>query len=251
MNDLLKAMSLLTIAPVRPRWDDGAPLGRAMAAYPLVGLGIGGALAAWAWLLGWLMAGNEALAGTRAALIVIAWVALSGGLHLDGWGDACDGLLSAVDRERRLEILRDPRMGSFGVIGIVLLLLLKAATVSAVHGGASLALVPVLGRWGIVLAAYRWPSARPGGMGDRFRQGLGRQQVALASLTVAIAAMLALLLNMIAPLALVVALFVALVSIEILARFAAGRLGGLTGDIYGAIVEGVEASVLLALAWLG
>ena len=101
MNDLLKAMSLLTIAPVRPRWDDGAPLGRAMAAYPLVGLGIGGALAAWAWWLGWLMAGNEALAGTRAALIVIAWVALSGGLHLDGWGDACDGLLSAVDRERR------------------------------------------------------------------------------------------------------------------------------------------------------
>ena len=251
MNDLLKAMSLLTIAPVRPRWDDGAPLGRAMAAYPLVGLGIGGALAAWAWWLGWLMAGNEALAGTRAALIVIAWVALSGGLHLDGWGDACDGLLSAVDRERRLEILRDPRMGSFGVIGIVLLLLLKAATVSAVHGGALLALIPMLGRWGIVLAAYRWPSARPGGMGDRFRQGLGRQQVALASLTVVVVAILAVWLRMIAPLALGMAILVALVSTEILARFAAGRLGGLTGDIYGAIVEGVEASVLLALAWLG
>lgn len=251
MNDLLKAVSLLTIAPVRPRWDDGAPLGRAMAAYPLVGLGIGGALAVWAWSLGWLMAGNEALAGTRAALIVIAWVALSGGLHLDGWGDACDGLLSAVDRERRLEILRDPRMGSFGVIGIALLLLLKTATVSAVHGGAPLALVPMLGRWSVVLAAYRWPSARPGGMGDRFRQGLGRQQVALASLTVAVVAALALLLDLIAPVALAAALFVTLAGTEILARFAAGRLGGLTGDIYGAIVEGVEASVLLALAWLG
>lgn len=251
MNDLLKAVSLLTIAPVRPRWDDGAPPGRAMAAYPLVGLGIGGALTAWAWLLDQLTAGNGALTGIRTALIVIVWVALSGGLHLDGWGDACDGLLSAVDRERRLEILRDPRMGSFGVIGIVLLLLLKVATVSALHGGASLALAPMLGRWSIVLAAYRWPNARPGGMGDRFRQGLGRQQVALASLTIAIAAVLAIMLGMIAPRTLATALLVALASTEILARFAAGRLGGLTGDIYGAVVEGVEASVLLALAWLG
>ncbi|MCS7220714.1 MAG: adenosylcobinamide-GDP ribazoletransferase [Anaerolineae bacterium] len=239
MNDLLRALSLLTILPVRPRWDESVPLGRAMTFYPLVGLGIGGLLAAEAALLNLLndIAGFTSL---RATLLLVTWVAITGGLHLDGWGDACDALLSAVDRERRLEILRDPRMGSFGVIGIVSLLLMKLAGLQAIHDRAPLVLAPTLSRWFVVLAAAGWPSARPGGMGDRFRQGLHRWHVAWATLT-ALAAVVWFQLDG------VIALMAALITGWMIARFAAGRLGGLTGDIYGAIIEGVEVIILVTL----
>lgn len=240
MNDLLRALSLLTILPVRPRWDEGAPLGRTMAFYPLVGLGIGGLLAAEAAVLD-LLNGTPGFTLLRAILLLVVWVAITGGLHLDGWGDACDALLSAVDRERRLEILRDPRLGSFGVIGVVLLLLVKLAGLQAIYDRALLVLAPTLGRWFVVLAAAGWPNARPGGMGDRFRQGLHRWHVAWATLT-ALAVVAWFQLDG------MIALMAALITGWMLARFAAGRLDGLTGDIYGAIVEGVEAVVLVTLA---
>jgi len=240
VNDLLRALSLLTILPVRPRWDGEAPLGRAMAFYPLVGLGIGGLLAGGATILDRLDK-EPNFPSLRATLLLVAWVAITGGLHLDGWGDACDALLPVVDRERRLEILRDPRMGSFGVIGITLLLLVKLAGLQAIHDGAPLILAPTLGRWVIVLAAAGWPSARPGGMGDRFRQGLQRRHIAWATLTT-LAAVAWFQCDG------VIALMVALMAGGALAYFAVSRLGGLTGDIYGALVEGVEASVLVTLA---
>jgi adenosylcobinamide-GDP ribazoletransferase len=245
MNDFLRAFSLLTVVPVRPRWDNDAPLGRAMAFYPLVGLIMGGLLAGVAALLIWLTRGAESAALLRSALLLIVWTLLSGGLHLDGWGDACDGLLPTVERARRLEILRDPRMGSFGVIGIALILLLKLAALHGLPGNAALILAPTLGRWGVVLAAYGWPSARPGGMGDRFRQGLGRAQIALATMTALAATALVTWIG--AGWAPLIALAVAFLVALAIARFAAGRLGGLTGDIYGAIVEGVEVMVLVVM----
>ncbi len=242
MNDLLRALSLLTILPVRPRWDGDTPLGRAMVFYPLIGLGIGGVLAGEAALLDRL-AGGPHFSLLRAAFLLVVWVVITGGLHLDGWGDTCDALLPVVDRERRLEILRDPRMGSFGVIGISLLLLIKLAGLQAIHDSASLFLAPTLGRWFIVLAAAGWPSARPGGMGDWFRQGLQGRHIAWATFTT-LAAVIWFQVEGI------IALTVALITGGALARFAVSRLGGLTGDTYGALVEGIEASVLVTLALL-
>lgn len=241
MDDLLRALSLLTILPVRPDWDDDAPPGRAMALYPLVGLGIGGLLAGLAALLSWVAPDTGLSPSLRAMLLLIAWVAITGGLHLDGWGDACDALLSAVGREQRLEILRDPRLGSFGVVGLTLLLLLKFVALQASFGIAPLILAPTIGRWSVVLAAWRWPVARPGGMGDRFRQGIGWRHVAIATLTTMAVAIAA-------GISGGIAIMVALVTMIALASFAAQRLGGLTGDIYGAIIEGVEATVLVSLA---
>ena len=66
-----------------------------------------------------------------AVLVVALWAVLTGGLHLDGLADCCDGLLVSAPHERRLEIMRDPRVGSFAVIGLVLALLLKTAAVFA------------------------------------------------------------------------------------------------------------------------
>ncbi|MHB1293951.1 MAG: adenosylcobinamide-GDP ribazoletransferase [Anaerolineae bacterium] len=251
LNDLLRAIALLTVIPARPRWDDAAPLGRAMAYYPLVGLLLGALLAVLAFLLRALADTGTTTAMLRAALVLAAWAGLTGLLHLDGWGDCCDGLLSTVPRDRRLEILKDPRVGSFALSGVVLLLLVKLAALQAVldaiqnwRGYLPLLIVPALGRLSAVWAAGRWPSARPGGMGDLFRKGLGPAQVAAATLTALVVAALGGWASLLAILAAV------LVTLG-LARMAASRLGGLTGDVYGAIIEGVETAALATLALAG
>jgi adenosylcobinamide-GDP ribazoletransferase len=119
--DILCAFSLLTILPVPFRWLDAkrAP-SRAMAAYPLVGVALGMVLTLASVLL------QAALSPLLAAALILAtWAFLTGGLHLDGWADCCDALPATVTRERRLEILHDPRLGSFGGLGLMLLLLVK------------------------------------------------------------------------------------------------------------------------------
>ena len=209
MGDFLRALSLLTRLPVRARWDDDDVLpGRAMAAYPLVGALIGTLLVGLSWLLTTGIGRLQELAGgsgtglsplLAAALVLVAWAALTGMLHLDGWADCCDALVAPLSRERRLEVMKDPRLGSFGGTGLILLLIVKLAAVAEVlapTAGRPLAallpllIVPVLGRWAVVIAAASFPLARPDGMGASFRRGLGRREIILATLTTAVACLL-------------------------------------------------------------
>ena len=193
MDDLVRALSLLTVLPVRARWEEGTRAGRAMAAYPLTGALIGGALALAALLTSRALSARPG-ALLPAALVLALWVVLTGALHLDGWADCCDALFVPVARERRLEILRDPRLGSFGGVGLVVLLLVKLAALQTLLSGAGVAgllrlgfplwpgplpawpvliLAPVVARWALVVAARAYPPARPSGMAVTFRQGLG------------------------------------------------------------------------------
>lgn len=242
MNDFLRALGLLTTLPVRLPPDETTAPGRAMAFYPLVGAVIGALLAGLAWLLSQTRLADHALL-LPAVLVLAAWAALTGALHLDGWADCCDALFAPVSRERRLEIMKDPRLGGFGAAGLILLLLVKLAALQGITSSAaclpSLVAIPALARWAAVIAAKAYPSARPGGMGDSFRRGLGRRELVIASLIAALAA---------APLLwrgpiLWAAAGLALVAMAGLAR---ARLGGLTGDVYGAIIELAETAALVA-----
>lgn len=241
LAELRSALALLTILPVAPRVKDDFEFGRTFAWFPLVGLLIGALVAAAAT---WLPA-------PLAPFCVLAiWVVLTGALHLDGFGDACDGLLATTTAERRLEILKDPRVGVFGVVGLVLLLLGKYVTIGAVSPWALIA-APIAGRWAIVLAAWWFPYARTSGMGAHFRNGLGQRQVGVATL---IAAMAILALS-IFDMRVLVALLVAPLVAWGIGGFASRRLGGgITGDVYGATCELCELSVLfftaLLVAWL-
>lgn len=240
--DLLRAIGLLTVLPVRPRWDEHTAPGRAMAFYPLIGALIGGILAGLAFL-----AMQSRLPATApllpAALLLAAWAGITGGLHLDGWADCCDALFVPVSRERRLEILHDPRLGSFGGIGLAVLLLVKLASIQGIMtspaGLPVLIVVPAAARWALVIAARVFPLARPDGMAAHFRQGLGAREVAIATVTAVVIAALAgwrgIIPLVVAPLAMLV-----------MARLAVARLGGLTGDVYGAIVELAETAALVA-----
>jgi adenosylcobinamide-GDP ribazoletransferase len=244
--DFLRAIGFLTVLPVRPRWDEHTAPGRAMAFYPLTGALIGGGLAGLTYLLGMSRLPLTAPL-LPAALILAAWVGITGGLHLDGWADCCDALFVPASRERRLEILRDPRLGSFGGIGLASLLIVKLAAIQGIAALPErwllLLVIPPTARWALVIAARAFPLARPDGMAASYRKGLGTRELVIATVTaLLVTALLFALTGWHALIPIAVAPLVMLV----MARLAIGRLGGLTGDVYGAIVELAETTALVA-----
>jgi adenosylcobinamide-GDP ribazoletransferase len=235
-RDVAGAFSFLTAIPAHVDPRERKP-GWIFTYFPLVGLLIGGILFLGADL-------RPFPHDLNAFMLLFMWVALTGGLHLDGFADSCDGLLATTTPERRLEIMKDPRAGSWAVIGLIILLLGKWLALRDVPA-AWLILPPVMGRWAMVLAASVFPYARgTSGVGGYYRQGLGRAQVMIAGL-VAVGTGLAYGW----PVALVIV--VPLTVTGIVGLWASSRLGGgLTGDVYGAICEVTELAALLALGRL-
>lgn len=234
--DFLAALQFLTVTPpILRRAFSSAQLGRATAYYPLVGLLIGLLLAVAGWLLGRVFPPFVV-----AALLLVLWVLASGALHLDGFLDACDGLFGGSTPERRLEIMRDERIGAFAFAGGALLLLVKfSALAMLVQNLPALVLAPVLGRWAMSLAVVAFPYARAEGLGREIKAHAGRPQALLATLLALAAAWLCAGARGLAALA------VALLVLLLATRFTLARLPGLTGDIYGLLNELVEVAVLL------
>lgn len=233
--DLRAAFSFLTILPLGYA-EDRKP-GWSFAWYPLVGLVIGLVLVMTAHL-------SPFADGTTAFLVLLVWVVITGGLHLDGFGDSCDGLLATVEPARRLEIMKDPRAGSWAVIGLILLLLGKWTTIPTLSP-LLLVLPPVVGRWGMVIAVYSFPYARASGLGGYFRDGLGRAQVIVATAITLLAATA--FVREVVPL--LMAFIIGGVTVFAVGRWAAKRLGGgITGDVYGALCELTELACLLGLS---
>lgn len=232
LADIRAAFSFLTILPLGDA--PGRVRGPALAWFPLVGLGIGALLTA---IAHYSPFDRE----LGAFVILLVWALISGGLHLDGFGDSCDGLLAAVAPEERRRIMRDPRAGMWAVAGTALLLLGKWLAIRAAPAD-MLILAPALGRWAMVLAAYAFPAVSETGLAVTFRAGLARRHVILAAVWVVI------LLTSFELQAL--ALGSSLFALGF-GYWAARRLGGgLSGDTYGAICELTELLSLLILAAL-
>jgi adenosylcobinamide-GDP ribazoletransferase len=210
--------------------------------FPLVGL----LLALLLWLLVLVLAPLVPQL-VLAALLVVALVILTGGLHLDGLMDCCDGLFGGSTRERKLEIMRDSRVGSFGVLGAICLLLLKFALLASLSTHIlPLALLITLpsARWTMVLALRVFPGARPTGLGAAFHRAVTTKRLLLTAIvTLAIVLMAGQLPGLI--------VWMAMTTIALILGFAITRnIGGLTGDSYGAIEEVTEVVALLVLVML-
>lgn len=230
------------LTPVRlhsGREFSAAAIGSSSAFFPLVGM-----------LLGLILVGVDRFAGRvlpSAALnaILVIVLALSTGLfHLDGLADTADGVFGGATPERRLEIMRDSRIGSYGAAAIAMTLLLQWALLADLVSPwrrPALLLFPTLGRFAMVAAIAAFPYARPQGLGTVFRQHVWPWA---------------------APFALVVALVLsvlcfggsgaalwgaALLSALGLGAFLRPRLGGLAGDNYGAICEVSQLVVLVLI----
>ena len=239
---LVAAQFLTTMPPVIKRPFTNQELGRAVAFFPLVGLGLGLVLAAINALLNLLFPPN-----LSTALLLAAWILLTGVLHLDGFLDACDGLFGGFTPESRLHIMRDERVGAYALAGGVLLLLIKFTALTTltepveVNLTTALILVPTLGRWAISLAVVSFPYARETGLGRTMKNEAGSAERLLATaFALIVAVFVGGLLGLVAMVA--VALTVWLGS-----KYVMNRIPGLTGDIYGSLCELSEVVVLLIL----
>jgi adenosylcobinamide-GDP ribazoletransferase len=252
MTSLLRALALFTIAPVRARGDlTRTDAVAALRWLPLLGALVG-ALAGLplAAVREWVP--RATLLG--AVLAIVLLVLLTRGLHLDGLADTADGLGARASAERALEIMRQSDIGPFGVLAIVLVLFVDVAALGVVGGGvwrpvAALAVAAATGRLGVLLAAYeRVPSARTTGFGA-FVAG----SVSTPWLIVQAVAVLAFGVGMAAAVdASLIGWPVAqLATLAVCAGFIAHirrRLGGVTGDVFGALLELGTALTLTGLA---
>lgn len=236
MKSFLIALQFLSrIQLVKQTVWTNEDFGRAVLFFPLVG-----------WLIGILLAllytGCSIIVGEpyRSLFVVAAWFFITGGLHADGFMDTADGIFSGRSRERMLEILKDSCVGSNGIIAFFFLASLKVAFLANCSPDmalAALAGIPAAARFGTLISIFQFPYARKQGLGKAFRQYA-------PSYTMKGAFVLALL-----PVIYSGFLYVFLLGAAMLFSLAANRyltriLGGVTGDTYGAVLEGSEMALL-------
>ncbi len=245
------AFSFLTVfsSPVRLSYSNGV-LGRAVGFFPLVGALIGGMLVGLSWILAHVFPPYVV-----AAWVLVAWMGVTGAIHVDGFLDTCDGLFGGHTPEQRLRIMRDSRIGAFAFVGGVSLVLLKytallmlflpvhdsTLTRGTSEGWRVLFLAPVWGRFAMSLAVTRFPYARAEGLGRAMKDAAGTRELLLAGGT-----------------ALVLSLAIGglvggggwlcvVVMTWGLATWVMRFLPGLTGDVYGALCEFIEVWSLLLI----
>jgi len=214
---------------------------------PVVGLAIGGLM-----LLVWQLVSYFPVKPIAAVFVVLAYVLLTGGLHLDGLADSCDGVFSNRPRARMLEIMRDSHIGTNGVIALVFVILTYWVAISALpsflaqNAVIPLLLMPVAGRTGSIVAAGISKYARD-------TEGLGKNFVELLSLRDAIiGGILALLIfYLVGSWRGVIMFIITVVSTLAGALFFQRKLGGVTGDALGAICEMNQVVFILGYFIIG
>lgn len=225
------ALAFLTRLPIRTPSDPS--LNRAAPFFPLVGLLVGAVAAATK------VGADQILPSLPATLLALtAAMLITGALHEDGLADVVDALGAHTTRERRLEILKDPRVGAFGALALILTTLLIATSVAALdttEAAKTLIVAHVLSRTAILPVSRLLPPAKPGGAGSLLRAGTPNTLIATA-LGIAIAAALA-------PIAIAAAATATVAAALILKH----GLGGITGDGYGATAKLTELAVCLTL----
>ena len=246
LKPLICAWQFLTAVPVSRECHDPAPddLAGSMLWYPFVGVLLGGLLAMTDVLLAlWLP--REAI----AALLILLLVAMTRGLHQDGLADTLDGLAGGRAPSDRLAIMRDPRIGAIGATGLFLSLILRYGAFVSVPDAFKFPLLlcmPAIGRWGMVVSAFRAPYARAeGGLAAPFLARLSARHVLGATVVV----MSVMVWSFGAGPALAALLVGGLLS-RLATLFCRHFFGGITGDTLGATNELIEVTFILFMPLL-
>jgi|SRR5581483_5917529 len=242
-SELLLALQFLTVLRVKKALPfDERLFGRSAAFFPLVGA-----------ILGTVVWGGDRVlreicpSSLRNLLVVAAFALLSRGLHFDGLADSADGLFGGRDRERRLEIMKDSRIGTFGTLALLGVVLFKVRALDLLPGGdrsAALLLGPTLSGWAYVVLAYRAIPARPDGLGALLVRGVFLRELAIASGTALLVT------SLVGRSGGLIAVTLTLVLVFGVMRYCTARLGGVTGDTFGALGELVETATFCLYAVL-
>ena len=239
MRRLALAFQFLTIVPW-PRSGVRQPedLGASMAFYPIVGAALGGLMVGVYW------AGSAVFPdGVLRPGLVVLLVILTGGLHLDGFADVCDGFYAGRTEADALRIMKDPHLGTMAVVGIVSVLMMKVVLLSYLPAAvlcSALLIFPAIGRGGMVWGMWMAPYARPeGGTGETFFRTLCGRHVWIATTLLGAWAILC------AGWPAGILLLLAAGATKMFVGYCRRRIGGMTGDTLGALNELLE---LLTLA---
>ena len=249
LRDLSLAIRFLTILPItsfplsnNSNQDEEAlteDFANSMAFFPLVGMLIGVLLVVLRRIFYYLPI--SPLIGDT--LVLIVWIWLSGGLHLDGFADSVDGFLGGHNKEEILNIMKDSATGAKGVVALVSLILLKfvlLVEMPLLLKDAALFFTPAIGRWSMVMVAFLGKPARlKNSMGKLFMDYVGWREVIFSSLTMAVVGILLFRLYFL-PL-MIIGTGIAL----LILKYCQKKIGGISGDILGAINEIVEVFILL------
>ena len=233
------ALQFLTRIPVPQQFDvNDSSIGHSILYYPLIGLIIGGLLVFCAMFM------QTVAIPLQATIILALWVFISGALHLDGLADCADAWVGGMgDRERSLTIMKDPAAGPIAVVVLFILLLLKWAAVSECllkEQYDLLLLTPVAGRLSVIALMLTAPYIRPQGLGEKLFENMPRQATMLVLAVSGVIIIFGLG---------IAAIFAGLLVFIWLRKTAITRLGGVTGDVYGAGIELVEVVVLTVAIW--
>ena len=242
--DVAAAMALLSRWPIPVNGEAAAARGAGAAwAYPLAGLGV----ALPAAVVAWVCLALGVPASLSAALAIAVLIVTTGAMHEDGLADCADGFWGGWDRTRRLEIMKDSRIGAYGVLALGLGLLLRWSALTVLLSGdvlwAAIIVPAVLSRAAMVWVMHVLPPARLDGLSRRVGQP-DRESVLIA---VALAAAAVILLWFSAVVALLLVCGAATLGMMALAR---SKIGGQTGDVLGATQQVVEIASLVVLATL-
>ncbi len=238
IRSFLVSLNFLTVFNFgKVSFADLEEVGRSSWCFPLVGLLIGSGLFWSSWIIGCF------LPQTIVSLITVGlWIFITGGLHLDGWTDCCDASGAAVSKERRAEIIKDSRLGSFGAMGLFLILGLKVACLSTEMVGLSgFVLAAVTGR-SMMIIVFKNCCSMKTGMAKSFTAGID-------SLSYNLAWIFTLLFAMLLGVTGIIAAGLAYFCVLAFRQFAERRLGFVNGDVMGASCELSETVVLIALNW--
>lgn len=241
LRELLAGIQFLTRLPVPAyRFEPDMVMGAAKF-YPIVGALVGLPAVA----IERLLRGHLPVTVVAAAVLV-SFVVITGGMHEDGLADTADGLGAGGERKRVLDIMRDSRIGSFGTLAIVFSVLCRWALLSAIAPGRFAFYVlsaQVLCRWTALPLAHFLPSARKDGLGEKLAHKVSLAALAIGSALALAIVGLCLRIRMLAPVAAVLAVTIAS------GLWYRAKLGGITGDCFGASNQLAEIAVYLCAVW--
>jgi len=240
MKSFFLALQFLTVIPLQIKGQiDDEDFGKSLLYFPLVGLILGGILAISIYIF------RMFPPLVMAALLITVSIFLTGGLHLDGFSDTCDGLYGFHLPEKRLEIMRDSRTGVMGVIGLVCLLILKFSLLAHIPFASLwkvLVMMTVFSRWAQVIACYGSKYPRQEGKARLFIEQARLHYVVTGGLLVFF------LFLLLAPGKGLIVFFGALIIVSLFIKYIRKKIGGMTGDTIGATNEIAEVAALLLTA---
>ncbi|CAB1252348.1 adenosylcobinamide-GDP ribazoletransferase [Clostridium sp. MT-14] len=243
MNDFLLMIQFLTRIPVNKNLNCGKEnFKRASIFMPVIGLIVGG--------IQWAVYKLAVLilpVNVSVAVVMLVGIILTGALHIDGLGDMCDGFFAFKGNNRIIEIMKDSRIGSYACVTIVMDLLLKYSLLCFIVPRFSFVIIaaPVIGRFSIVFIAFIGKTAKSTGSGNLFIGNIGKFQIFITTcITVAI---LLFIVNMNLKYMIMVIL-TALIVATLFNLYCNRKIGGLTGDLFGADNEMVEIVTMLMVS---